>query len=114
MAGSVDEVDEIVLSMELVDHARVRGEYRYPSFLLLSVEVHRELLACEILRYHTRSCKQVVAERRLAVVLALKKQIAAYSYVRHDADVANMLRLLHQVLYLRDRILVCHTIILLL
>ncbi len=88
--GRVDQVDEVLLASEVVDHRRARSVDRDAPRLLLLVEVQQELLARELLGHHARARDQVVRERGLAVV-----------DVRGCADVPDELRLLISACALR-------------
>ena len=54
VAGGVDEVDEVLLSLELVDDRDVRVVDREQARLLLLVEVELELLARQLVGDHAR------------------------------------------------------------
>ena len=68
VTGGVDKVDEVGLSLEVVDHGRgCRVDGDSPCGLLL-IEVQNTLLSSEVLRHHSCSCDQVIGESGLSVI----------------------------------------------
>ena len=68
VTGSVDEVDEVGLLSELVDHRCACCVDGDSTCCLLLVEVEDTLVSCELLRHHSGTCNQVVRESGLSVI----------------------------------------------
>ncbi len=68
MAGRVDEIDQELTSLEVVDHRCDCGVDRNAASLLLFVEVHEELLACQLLGDHARARDQGIRQCCLSMI----------------------------------------------
>ena len=79
VAWRVDEIDQILTSLEVVDHrCDCSVDCNAPS-LLLFVEVHEELLACQLLGDHASARDQGIRQCRFSVI-----------HVRRRSNIADM------------------------
>ena len=85
MSRSINQIDQVPLASNLVDHIHACRIYRNPSFFLISMKISYKKLSRELFRDHSGSRKERVSHCSLAMV-----------DVRDYADIPDVLWLLHQ------------------